>query len=233
MVAAGAVIVTAAALGADANRLGEKPAAPKKSTADLSAFLPDAPSVDDRLADRETVKRAAETLRKSEDAGVREEAARTLAASGHDATIRPLTSALADPDGQVREKAAMGLALISNPEVITPLLEALGDPDAQVREKAAIGLAFRRDPRIIDPLVAALGDPDSQVREKAAIALGTSGDSRAHRALTAATEDPDPQVREKAVAGLTLLANAGTPEQGETLRAGLRSLTGALLRLAQ
>lgn len=144
---------------------------------------------------------------KDDDAEIRMNALRALAAMRDPRAIDALVQATKGPNPDMRESALQGLALMNDPRAIEPMIEALKDESPQVRERAAWGLGLQHDARVVDPLINALGDENGQVREKAAWSLGLKHDRRAVDPLIAALRDEKAEVREKAAWALGLIGD--------------------------
>jgi len=119
------------------------------------------------------------------------------------AAVKPLLTALRDPDSYVRRwGAASVLGKIGDKRAVEALIKALRDPEYMVQYWAADALGEIGDRRAIEPLLKALRDPFWFVRLSAAKALGKIGDQRAVEPLLKALQDKDRHVREKAAEAL-------------------------------
>ncbi|WP_437728263.1 HEAT repeat domain-containing protein [Sorangium sp. So ce861] len=98
------------------------------------------------------------------DAGIRLEAATTLASIGSPLASRTLVELSRDPSPGVRRQALSALSWLLHPVHAAHLASALRDPDPGVRITAASALARLRDPKVAAHLASAVRDPDVRVR---------------------------------------------------------------------
>jgi HEAT repeat protein len=175
----------------------------------------------------------------SDDAAVRDRAARALGSSRDELALEPLLAAAERHPGEqalvwalaqfhdarlvaplvagleatgetTRWLAASKLGDLGDRTAVAPLLRALErDGAPPVREQAARSLGLLGDPAALEPLIAALGDRGAHVREEAAGALGQLGDPRAHEHLKGALRDKHVAVRRAAAAALNRLDQPG------------------------
>jgi len=111
-------------------------------------------------------------LLNSNDASLRESAARALGAIRADTAIGPLMGLVADdPEPRVRWFAADALGEIGDKRASRVLSKALSDANAGVRHAAARALGLIADPEALDALAGALTDTDASVATAAWEAL--------------------------------------------------------------
>ena len=153
----------------------------------------------------------------STNVGVREHAARRLAAIGPPARVAvpkllTLLRGGAEPES-VRRSTEEALRAIGppRPEDASAVAEALQDTSCETaRRYAAEALGGAGDPAQAPALAKALGDPDAQVRARAAASLGRLGPSArgaGYEPLLSALRDPEPRVRGAALVALPRLGN--------------------------
>jgi len=152
----------------------------------------------------------AETLREDIDAGVRYQAAITLAKFADPATTDDLLNALREDDLWVRVAVTDALIRIGQPAV-TGLIEALRDENHAVRRAAAKALGKIGDGEAIKSLRVALIDVDADVRRFAAEALGRIGDEDSISVLAEALRDEHERVRQAAAGALVKIGEASIP----------------------
>ncbi|WP_437947668.1 HEAT repeat domain-containing protein [Sorangium sp. So ce296] len=98
------------------------------------------------------------------DAGIRMDAATTLASIGSPLASRTLVELSREPSPGVRRQALSALSWLLHPVHAAHLASALRDPDPGVRIIAASALARLRDPKVAAHLATAVRDPDVRVR---------------------------------------------------------------------
>ena len=109
-----------------------------------------------------------EALLKDDDAGVREEAAFSLAAKGVDTAVKPLAGALHDSEWTVAVVAAVSLGKTRQAGALNPLAELLkSSPDWRLRGAAVVGLGHLYEKEAVPHVIAALDDGDALVRRTA------------------------------------------------------------------
>ena len=142
----------------------------------------------------------------SDDAEVREWAARGLGKMGDGSAVGPLSELLGDQDEEVRQWAIRSLGSLRDTDATDSLIDALEDSQPQVREWAVRSLGLLQDERALRPLAARLVDDDAAVRQWTVRALGVLGDPRAVEPLRQLRDDEDAEVRrwtERALEELT------------------------------
>lgn len=136
-----------------------------------------------------------------------------LAPSAGQASVPPLTEALADREPQVRAAAAEALGKIgrASATALPQVVLLVRDPDATTRLKAVEALPnIARDTSLVDPLVVALSDSAPAVRRAAAAALGALGTSTSTSIAALAQALKDSLAAVRAAAALAL-AEIGPP----------------------
>lgn len=129
-----------------------------------------------RAADPQTRAQAAATLLADPDRGVREQAARRLAAQADDAAARATAPFITCADLGVRNLAGEVLVKLGAPAVAV-LLPYLDDPDADVRKFAVDVLALLPAQTATPAIAACLHDVDENVQLAAVDALAALGAS--------------------------------------------------------
>jgi HEAT repeat protein len=152
----------------------------------------------------------AETLREDIDAGVRYQAALTLAKFADPATTNDLLNALREDDLWVRVAVTDALIRIGQPSV-TGLIEALRDENHAVRRAAAKALGKIGAGVAAKSLQGALLDVDTDVRRFAAEALGRIGDEGSINVLAEALRDEHERVRQAAAGALVKIGEPSIP----------------------
>lgn len=102
--------------------------------------------------------------------------------------VRPVGTALEDPDPLVRRHAAWAAGESEDPAHVDALIARIADRDVRVRATAAWALGEIKDPRAIAPLATLLDDEDGRMREMAALAIGEIEDPAGLAALRAIPE---------------------------------------------
>jgi HEAT repeat protein len=207
--------------------LGERAARFPEATAALSRLLSKSPTLDTRYlllrpaahlsADAGARKFLENSLTRDESPLVRSAAAEiagesTGAAAGS-SFVRPLTSALADPNVRVRSAAARSLGALRAKDASEPLRGVLEDDDwplARLSAAEALG-ELPADPKVDGALAEALDDDDSpSVRARSARALGSRGASQHAELLRDVLDDDEvpAEVRREAATALGALCDA-------------------------
>jgi HEAT repeat protein len=138
-------------------------------------------------ADRETRRRTAEELGRSND----------------ERNVAPLADALRrDRDFIVRAAAADALGALKSKLAVAALTDALADASPDVRAASALALGRLGEERAIPPLRAALRDAEPVVRSGAAQALGKLGAANAAADVAALLTDAADEVRTSAAEAL-------------------------------
>lgn len=130
-------------------------------------------------------------------------------------SVRPLITALHDPDPEMRAGAADVLGRIGAVSSIRPLSELVGDEDPWVRARAAAALGMIPHVRSVDALIEALSHPDPTVRWYAAEGLAHNPSPRSVPHLIRVLDDANLQVRTHAARALR---RSGAPEAQTALK---------------
>jgi HEAT repeat protein len=152
----------------------------------------------------------AETLREDIDAGVRYQAALSLAKFADPASTTDLLGALRQDDLWVRVAVTDALIRIGQPSV-TGLVDALRDENHAVRRAAAKALGKIGAGSAVMSLRVALIDVDADVRRFAAEALGRIGDEKSVDVLGDALRDEHERVRHAAASALVKIGEPSIP----------------------
>jgi len=159
------------------------------------------------------------TALKDQSAGVRRQAASTIAALRSPQAVDALIAATTDADKDVREFAVQAISRHRSDAVTQALVRALKDNDAEVRRAAMHGVAKLRDPKYVDVFVDASKSGDPDVRKLAVHTLSGFRDARAVPALVTALKDADAEVRQAAIHGVARLRD---PQYVDVLSAALK-----------
>ena len=100
---------------------------------------------------------------------INQAAAALLGQIGDIRAVRPLITALSDPN--LASQAALALGKISDERAVKPLIEALVSPSDLVQQSAAQALGAIGDPSAVEPLLVLLRSPEYPVRLDSARAL--------------------------------------------------------------
>ena len=169
-------------------------------------------TIEDVTARLDAERTLAEALR-SPDAGVRESAAREIAAAEALETPEAFTSALAHDDWKVRRSAVEGLSRHAHRDMLASLLTALRDEHRNFNVlSSALQLLATSDMDVTEPLTELLRDGEADLRIQAALALGEQRHPAAVEPLIAALRDPDVNVRFHAIEALGRLRAADAAE---------------------
>ncbi len=108
----------------------------------------------------ESVAELTKLVSSSSNDKVRLSAVAALARLGDRRTMKPLVTALHDPNAQVRALAASALGRLGHQAALPSLKQAADDPDAAVRDKAkAAAIAVAKANRLPDPFPVAVATP--------------------------------------------------------------------------
>jgi HEAT repeat protein len=144
---------------------------PSEQIANLKQLAEEAPKMDAGQRNRITAE-LIRRIQREEDAVLRSEMLRTLAACGGPAADAVLRSALRDPDADIRVLACGFCGKSGDAQAVQCLAAVLSaDIDKDVRMAAARALGSAHDPKAIAVLGTALDDKDPAMQYCAVVAL--------------------------------------------------------------
>jgi len=143
-------------------------------------------------------------------------AANVLGRLENENAVRPLVSALDDPDPRVRARIARALGQIGDPGAAAALIEHLHGEPLPVRREVADALGYLGNEDALEGLLSVADDPNESMRRAIAASLGRFGNPQPIDTLIEMLGDESDLVRRAAVFSLIeILSNVDSSKSDE------------------